>query len=104
MRISLINLFVFRERQIKSERNVPFSETLDALHEEADTGDSLHSYCSRKVIISLKFQWISRTVMVKNNDIDEAMTILNKIMAQEGLTKRWRLTRTYEKPTWVSNA
>ena len=42
--------------------------------------------------------------MVKNNDIDEAMTILNKIMAQEGLTKRWRLTRTYEKPTWVSNA
>ena len=40
MRISLINLFVFRERQINSERNVPFSETLDALHEEADTGDS----------------------------------------------------------------
>ena len=39
MRISLINLFVFRERQINSERNVPFSETLDALHEEADTGD-----------------------------------------------------------------
>ena len=58
--------------------------------------------CSGKVVISLKFQWISRTVMVKNNDIDEAMTILNKIMAQEGLTKRWRLTRTYEKPTWVS--
>ena len=40
--------------------------------------------------------------MVKNNDIDTAMTSLNKIMAQEGLTKRWRLTRTYEKPTWVS--
>ena len=41
MRISLINLFVFRERQkINSERHVPFSETLDALHEEADTGDS----------------------------------------------------------------
>ena len=40
--------------------------------------------------------------MVNNNDIDTAMTSLNKIMAQEGLTKRWRLTRTYEKPTWVS--
>jgi len=41
--------------------------------------------------------------MVKNNDIDTAMTSLNKIMAQEGLTKRWRLTRTYEKPTWTRN-
>lgn len=40
MRISLNNLFVFRERQINSERHVPFSETFDALHEEADTGDS----------------------------------------------------------------
>ena len=39
--------------------------------------------------------------MVNNNDIDEAMLLLNGIMQREGMTKRWRLTRTYEKPTWV---
>jgi len=48
-------------------------------------------------------QWIARTVMVNNNDIDEAMLILNGIMQREGMTKRWRLTRTYEKPTWARN-
>ena len=41
--------------------------------------------------------------MVNNNDIDEAMLILNGIMQREGMTQRWRLTRTYEKPTWVTN-
>ena len=43
-------------------------------------------------------QWIARTVMVKNNDIDSAFTILNGIMATEGLTRRWMATRRYEKP------
>ena len=47
-------------------------------------------------------QWISRTVMVKNNDIDGAMQVLNGIMAREGLLKRWRGTRFYEKPTQVN--
>ena len=41
--------------------------------------------------------------MVQNNNIDEAMQILNGIMQREGLTKRWRGTRVYEKPTWVGN-
>ena len=41
--------------------------------------------------------------MVRNNDVDEAMQTLNGIMAREGLTKRWRGTRTYEKPTWARN-
>ena len=48
-------------------------------------------------------QWISRTVMVKNNDIDEAMQILNGIMSREGMLKRWRGTRCYEKPTQVAD-
>ena len=43
-------------------------------------------------------QWIARTVMVKNNDIDTAMSALNGIMASEGLMQRWKLTRRYEKP------
>ena len=53
------------------------------------------------LVIKYFFQWISRTVMVKNNDVDEAMQILNGIMMREGLTKRWKGTRVYEKPTWV---
>lgn len=56
--------------------------------------DNVHDY-------EILFQWISRTVMVKNNDVDEAMQILNGIMMREGLTKRWKGTRVYEKPTWV---
>ena len=46
-------------------------------------------------------QWISRTVMVKDNDVDEAMQVLNGIMTREGMLKRWRGTRYYEKPTQV---
>lgn len=46
-----------------------------------------------------QLQWISRTVMVKDNDVAGAMKILSGIMSREGLYKRWMLTRRYEKPT-----
>jgi len=46
-----------------------------------------------------QLQWVSRTVMVKENNVDEAMKVLNGIMAREGMLKRWRGTRYYEKPT-----
>jgi len=42
--------------------------------------------------------WISRTVMVQDNKVEEALQLLNKIMSREGLLKRYRLTRYYEKP------
>jgi len=48
-------------------------------------------------------QWVSRTVMVRNNDIDEAMQVVNGIMTREGMLKRWRGTRFYETPTQVRN-
>jgi len=48
-------------------------------------------------------QWLSRTVMVQNNDVEGAMQVLNGIMANEGMLKRWKLTRRYEKPTWARN-
>ena len=48
-------------------------------------------------------QWISRTVMVKDNNVDEAMRLLNGIMSREGMLKRWRGTRYYEKPTEVEH-
>jgi len=38
-------------------------------------------------------RWISRTVMVKENNIDDAMKVLNGIMANEGMMQRWKLTR-----------
>ena len=43
-------------------------------------------------------QWIARTVMVQDNDVDKAMTLLNGIMANEGMYQRYMLTRRYEKP------
>ena len=36
--------------------------------------------------------------MVKDNDVDTALTTLNGIMANEGLMQRYKLTRRYEKP------
>lgn len=48
-------------------------------------------------------QWLSRTVMVKQNDVEAAMNVLNGIMANEGMTARWKLTRRYEKPTLARN-
>ena len=44
-------------------------------------------------------QWIARTVLVKDNNVEEAMRVLNGIMTREGLLKRWRGTRYYETPT-----
>lgn len=41
--------------------------------------------------------------MVKDNNIEEAMKVLNGIMANEGMLQRWKLTRRYEKPTWMRN-
>jgi len=53
--------------------------------------------------MSNQTRWLSRTVMVKENNIDDAMKILNGIMANEGLMQRWKLTRRYETPTKARN-
>jgi len=37
--------------------------------------------------------FLSRTVMVQENKVEEAMKILNGIVANEGILKRWKLTR-----------
>ena len=39
--------------------------------------------------------------MVQNNDYEKAIKVLNGIMANEGMLQRWKLTRKYEKPTWM---
>ena len=33
--------------------------------------------------------------MVKENDVDAAMKILNGLMANEGMMQRWKATRRY---------
>lgn len=45
----------------------------------------------------LKF--ISRTVLVRNDNVDEACRILNRIMGSEGFLDQYRRTMFYEKPT-----
>ena len=45
--------------------------------------------------------FIARTVMVKNDNVDEAMRLINRIMGREGLFDQWRRTRYYEKPFQV---
>ncbi len=43
--------------------------------------------------------FVTRTVMVRDNDVESALKQLNGILAVEDVTKRWFLTRRYEKPT-----
>ncbi|XP_015512663.1 small ribosomal subunit protein bS21m [Neodiprion pinetum] len=42
--------------------------------------------------------FIARTVYVRNNNIEEACGVLNRIMGREGLFEQFRRTRYYEKP------
>ncbi len=41
--------------------------------------------------------------MVRDNNVEEAMKVLNGIVASEKILQRWKLTRKYEKPTWTRN-
>ena len=80
-------------------QNVSHKTIVCKVFEQSETGRSWNNMNESKDWNI--FQWIGRTVMVQENNIDEAMQILNGIMAREGMTKRWRGTRVYEKPTWV---
>nr|CAH0113694.1 unnamed protein product [Daphnia galeata] len=43
-------------------------------------------------------KFIARTVLVQNNDIEQACRIINRIMGSEGWFDQYRRTRRYEKP------
>uniref|UniRef100_A0A131Z6N8 Small subunit ribosomal protein S21 n=3 Tax=Rhipicephalus TaxID=426455 RepID=A0A131Z6N8_RHIAP len=43
--------------------------------------------------------FFARTVLVQNNQVEEALRVLNRILGMEGIFDRYRLTRYYEKPT-----
>ncbi|XP_029038281.1 28S ribosomal protein S21, mitochondrial isoform X2 [Osmia bicornis bicornis] len=44
-------------------------------------------------------QFLARTVMVQNNNIEKAARLLNSILSREGIFTQFRRTRYYEKPT-----
>lgn len=46
-------------------------------------------------------QFISRTILVHDNNVDKAYRTLNRILANEDIFGQYRRTRYYEKPTQV---
>lgn len=46
-------------------------------------------------------QFLSRTILVQNNDVDKACRVLNRILSKEDIFGQFRRTRYYEKPTQV---
>lgn len=46
--------------------------------------------------------FIARTVFVKNNNVDDACRLVNRILGKEGILEQFRLTRYYEKPFQVT--
>ncbi|XP_065165473.1 small ribosomal subunit protein bS21m [Atheta coriaria] len=42
--------------------------------------------------------FLARTVLVRNNDVDSACKVLNRILGKEGILDQFRRTRYYEKP------
>lgn len=43
-------------------------------------------------------KYIARTVLVQNNNLEEACRLLNRILGKEGILDQFRRTRYYEKP------
>lgn len=43
-------------------------------------------------------KFIARTVMVQDNNVEEACRVVNRIMGSEGWFDQYRRTRRYEKP------
>lgn len=45
--------------------------------------------------------YLARTVFVKNNEVEHACRVLNRILGKEELLDQFRRTRYYEKPNQV---
>lgn len=46
-------------------------------------------------------KFIARTVLVQNNNVEEACRVLNRILGKEEIFDQYRRTRYYEKPFQV---
>ena len=40
-----------------------------------------------------KSNFVSRTVMVRDNNVEEGLKVLNGLVANEGILARWKITR-----------
>lgn len=50
------------------------------------------------------FKFLSRTVFVNNNNVEEACRVLNRILGKEEILDQYRRTRYYEKPFQVNKS
>lgn len=48
--------------------------------------------------------FIARTVFVKNNNVEDACRLINRVLGKDGILEQYRLTRYYEKPFQVNIA
>ncbi|BFF90759.1 GL23067 [Drosophila persimilis] len=46
-------------------------------------------------------QFLARTVLVQNNNVEEACRMLNRVLGKEEILDQFRRTRFYEKPYQV---
>lgn len=46
-------------------------------------------------------KFIARTVLVKDNNIEQANGVLNRVLNKEGILSQYRRMQYYEKPTHV---
>ncbi|XP_022221902.1 28S ribosomal protein S21, mitochondrial [Drosophila obscura] len=46
-------------------------------------------------------QFLARTVLVQNNNVEEACRLLNRVLGKEEILDQFRRTRFYEKPFQV---
>ncbi|XP_005180570.1 small ribosomal subunit protein bS21m [Musca domestica] len=46
-------------------------------------------------------QFLARTVLVQNNNVEEACRLLNRVLGKEEIFDQFRRTRYYEKPYQV---
>ncbi|EDW84061.1 uncharacterized protein Dwil_GK13350 [Drosophila willistoni] len=46
-------------------------------------------------------QFLARTILVQNNNVEEACRLLNRVLGKEELFDQFRRTRFYEKPYQV---
>lgn len=48
--------------------------------------------------MSAHARFIARTVLVQNNNVEDACRVINRVLGKEGIFDQYRRTRYYEKP------
>ena len=55
----------------------------------------IQSWLFKRRLPNQQAHFVSRTVMVKDNEVAYSMKLLNGIMSSEGLLQRWKMTRRF---------